>query len=105
MHGGQDRYDAGRLSNDLADGSAAEEAGKESPMVLNLEALVTAALGATIFTLLGLFFFGVFFALIQKLTPFSIRKEIEEDQNTALGIVLASVILGIAMIVSAAIHG
>lgn len=74
-------------------------------MFVNLEALGAAALGALIFTLIGLFFFAVFFAIAQKVIPFSIRKEIEEDQNTALGIVLGAVILGIAMIVSAAIHG
>jgi uncharacterized membrane protein YjfL (UPF0719 family) len=43
--------------------------------------------------------------LVEKVTPFSIRKEIEEDQNTALAIVLAAIIIGIAMIVSAAVHG
>ena len=42
---------------------------------------------------------------INKVAPFSIRKEIEEDQNTALGIVIGSVIIGVAMIVSAALHG
>jgi len=40
-----------------------------------------------------------------KVSPFSIRKELEDDQNIALGIVIASVIIGIALIVSAAIHG
>jgi uncharacterized membrane protein YjfL (UPF0719 family) len=37
--------------------------------------------------------------------PFSMRKEIEEDHNMALGIIIASIIIGIAMIVSAAVHG
>ncbi len=40
-----------------------------------------------------------------KVTPFSLRKEIEEDQNIALAIVMASVIIGIAMIIVAAITG
>jgi uncharacterized membrane protein YjfL (UPF0719 family) len=40
-----------------------------------------------------------------KLAPFSLRKEIEEDQNTALGIIMGAVILGVALIVSAAVHG
>lgn len=74
-------------------------------MNLNLEGLLNAALGALLFTLIGLAFFGIFFAVVQKVTPFSIRKEIEEDQNVALGVVLASIVIGIAMIVSAAIHG
>jgi hypothetical protein len=37
--------------------------------------------------------------------PFSIRKEIEEDQNIALAIVMASVVIGIAMIIVAAVSG
>jgi len=32
-------------------------------------------------------------------------KEIEEDQNTSLGIIMGSLILGIALILAAAIHG
>jgi uncharacterized membrane protein YjfL (UPF0719 family) len=58
-----------------------------------------------IFVLIGLIFFAIAFMIIVKASPFSIRKEIEEDQNTALAIVIASVIIGIALIVSAAIHG
>jgi uncharacterized membrane protein YjfL (UPF0719 family) len=37
--------------------------------------------------------------------PFSLRKEFEDDQNTALGIVLGCLILGISIIIAAAIHG
>ncbi|MAC28960.1 MAG: hypothetical protein CMN31_12110 [Sandaracinus sp.] len=40
-----------------------------------------------------------------KISPFSVRKEIEEDQNTALAVVMGSVILGIALIVAAAMLG
>ncbi|WP_044239155.1 DUF350 domain-containing protein [Chondromyces apiculatus] len=58
-----------------------------------------------VFVLLGILVFAVAFLLIVKITPFSIRKEIEEDQNTALAIVIGSVILGLAWIISAAIHG
>ena len=57
------------------------------------------------FTILGLLLFGLAFWIMGKVTPFSIRKELEEDQNTALAIVIASVIIGIALIVSAAVHG
>ncbi|MGE0824545.1 MAG: DUF350 domain-containing protein [Candidatus Binatia bacterium] len=57
------------------------------------------------FAIIGLVVFAVAFWLIERITPFSIRKEIEEDQNVALGIVIGSVILGFALIVAAAIHG
>jgi len=56
------------------------------------------------FAMIGLLFFGFAFWLIVKISPSSIRKEIEEDQNTALAILIASVIIGISLIVSSAIH-
>ena len=58
-----------------------------------------------VFVLLGLIVFALAFLVIAKSTPFSVRKEIEEDQNIALAIVIASVILGSALIIAAAIHG
>jgi putative membrane protein len=54
---------------------------------------------------IGIVAFTVAFFVITKITPFSIRKEIEEDQNTALGIVIGSVFIGLAIIIAAAIHG
>ena len=65
------------------------------------EALVSSAA----FAALGIVVFSVTFWIITKLAPFSIIKEIEHDQNTALAVLVASVIIGIAMIVSAAIIG
>ena len=57
------------------------------------------------FTIIGLILFAVAYGIIVKVSPFSIRKELEEDQNIALGIVIASVIIGISLIVAAAVHG
>ncbi len=58
-----------------------------------------------VFALVGILVFGVAFWVITKLVPFSIRKEIEDDQNTALGIVIGAVIIGLSLIISAAIQG
>jgi putative membrane protein len=75
-------------------------------MLLAKEIFDVAALAnAAIYSVLGLLIFGVFWLLIVWLTPFSIRKEIEDDQNTSLGIILGAVIIGIAMIISAAVSG
>jgi uncharacterized membrane protein YjfL (UPF0719 family) len=49
--------------------------------------------------------FLIVFFIITKITPFSIRKEIEEDQNTSLAILIGAVMLGLAQIIAAAIHG
>ena len=63
------------------------------------------ALTAIIYVLIGLAFFAAAFWGIVKVAPFSVRKEIEEDQNTSLAILIGSVILGLAIIIAAAIHG
>jgi uncharacterized membrane protein YjfL (UPF0719 family) len=67
--------------------------------------LIKVLLSTLIFVAIGLVVFAIAFLLIVKICPFSIRKEIEEDQNTSLAIVIGSVILGLAWIISAAIHG
>ena len=60
---------------------------------------------SAVFTLLGVALLALTFVIVQKLLPFSIRKELEEDQNVALGIVVGSAILAAALIISAAIQG
>ncbi len=74
-------------------------------MLLQTMSLPQSILNVAAFTVIGLALFGLAFFLMGKVTPFSLRKEIEEDQNIALAIVIASVIIGIAMIIVAAITG
>jgi putative membrane protein len=73
--------------------------------MMKLDQIAHAVLTSGAMALLGIGVFSLTFWLIVKVTPFSIRKEIEDDHNTALAILVASVILGIALIVSAAITG
>jgi uncharacterized membrane protein YjfL (UPF0719 family) len=56
-----------------------------------------------VYVAFGLVAFGGAFWLATKVAPFSVRKEIEEDQNVALAILLGSVIVGLAIIIAAAI--
>ena len=74
-------------------------------VVVPINQLVDLIVETLAFTLVGLILFAVAFWIIVKVSPFSIRKELEDDQNTALGIVIGSVIIGIALIVAAAVHG
>ena len=74
-------------------------------LVVPMENLTPVIITTVIFTILGLLFFALAFVVIAKATPFSVRKEIEEDHNTALAIVIGAVILGIALIIAAAIQG
>lgn len=64
-----------------------------------------AVVQSVVFSGIGIVFFALAFWLITKAAPFSVHKEIEEDQNTALAIVIASVIIGVSLIISAAMHG
>lgn len=66
--------------------------------------LILPAVMSVVFTLIGLLLFGFCIWLIVRLTPFSVRKEIEEDQNTSLGIIIGSMIIGIAIILAAVLH-
>jgi uncharacterized membrane protein YjfL (UPF0719 family) len=58
-----------------------------------------------VFSLIGIVLFAMAFWVVTKVTPFSVKKEIEDDQNSALAIIIGSIIIGIALIVSAAVHG
>jgi len=60
---------------------------------------------AAVFCFLGLGILGLVWLFLVKVLPFSLRKEMEDDQNIALGIVLGCLILGISLIIAAAIHG
>jgi len=60
---------------------------------------------AAVFSILGLVILGAVWLVLIKVLPFSLRKEMEDDQNVALGIVLGSLVLGISLIIAAAIHG
>jgi len=62
-------------------------------------------LAAVIFAAVGLVAFCASLWVITRITPFSIRKEIEEDQNTSLGLILGAMIIGMSIIIAAAIHG
>lgn len=66
---------------------------------------VSAILNALIYSVLGLVLFGIFWFIVVRVTPFSIRKEIEEDQNTSLGVILGAMIIGISLIIAAAVGG
>lgn len=62
-------------------------------------------LAAVIFSLVGVAVLALCFKLMNKLSPFSLKKEIEEDQNVALAIIMGAVIIGMSIIIAAAIMG
>jgi len=73
-------------------------------LFIPMENLLPVVVTTLVFVLIGLIVFALAFVVITKVAPFSVRKEIEDDQNIALAIVIASVILGSALIIAAAVH-
>jgi len=67
--------------------------------------MIRAITSSIVFSAIGLVMFFIAWRALQWLLPFSLRKELEEDQNTALGVVIGSIMLGLAIIIAAAIHG
>jgi putative membrane protein len=74
-------------------------------LIVQLPDLAGVLITTAIFTAFGLIVFGLAYVIIVKASPFSIRKEIEDDQNTALAIIIGSVIIGVSLIIAAAVHG
>ena len=74
-------------------------------LLVPLEGLLPVFITTLVFVVFGLIVFALAFLIIAKASPFSVRKEIEDDQNIALAIVIGSVILGSALIIAAAVHG
>ena len=72
---------------------------------MKLDNLAEAAVSSAVFAAIGLVVFAIAWWIMVKIAPFSIKKEIEEDQNVALGVIMAGVIIGIALIIAAAVHG
>jgi putative membrane protein len=58
-----------------------------------------------IYTLVGLALFAAAYVILDKATTFSVHKELIEDHNTAVGIVMGAVFIGIAIILGSAIRG
>jgi uncharacterized membrane protein YjfL (UPF0719 family) len=67
--------------------------------------IATQAIAALVFSVIGLVVLTLAIVLMSKLMPLPFWKEIEEDQNTALGIMVGSIVIGISIIIAASIHG
>ena len=62
-------------------------------------------LNAVIYSVLGILIFIGTFALVDKLTPYALWKEIVEDKNVALAIMVGAMSIGMCVIIAAAVHG
>jgi putative membrane protein len=69
------------------------------------EQVMKGVLSALIYSGVGLVVFVAGFFVVKLILPFDVKKEIEVDQNTSLGILIGSFILGLSIIIAASIHG
>jgi uncharacterized membrane protein YjfL (UPF0719 family) len=74
-------------------------------LIVKLDDLLPVLATTVIFVAIGLVVFAIAFFIVVLVAPFSVKKEIEEDQNTALAIIIGALIIGVAMIIAAAIQG
>lgn len=60
---------------------------------------------SVLYGLLGILLAVVGYKVFELILPFDVTKELSEDDNPAVGVVMAAVILGVSIIMAAAIHG
>jgi len=59
---------------------------------------------AAVYAAIGIVIFAGAFLVIDKVTPYNLWKEIVQEHNTALAILLGAMSLGICVIIASAVH-
>lgn len=66
--------------------------------------LLNNVLSAIVFAVLGITVFLLTFVVIDRLTPYTLWREIIDEHNTALAVLIGAIALGMSIIIAAAIH-
>jgi putative membrane protein len=61
-------------------------------------------LSALVFSFIGLLVFVIAFVIMDKVTPYHLWKEIVQEHNLALAVLLGAMSIGICIIIASAIH-
>jgi putative membrane protein len=61
-------------------------------------------LNAIVFAVLGIAIFSIAFVIIDKMTPYHLWKEIVEDKNVALAVLIGAMSIGMCIIIASAVH-
>jgi putative membrane protein len=59
---------------------------------------------AVVYSLLGILIFMGAFAILDKWSPYALWKEIVEEKNLALAVLVGAMSIGICIIIAAAVH-
>ncbi len=88
-------------------GSVTALAGETPPITqeggYSFETLLKEIIHILVFSLLGLFILLIGFRALDLATPFSLNKEIAEDDNTSAGVVVAGMMVALGMIIHGAL--
>ncbi len=66
--------------------------------------LLSNVIAAVVFAVLGITVFFLAFVVVDRLTPYTLWREIIEEHNTALAVLIGAMALGMSLIIAAAIH-
>jgi putative membrane protein len=66
--------------------------------------LINSLVNAVVFAFLGIIVFALAFVVMDKLTPYHLWKEVVQEHNMALAILVGALSIGICIIIAAAVH-
>lgn len=72
---------------------------------MELELFYKGVIASIIYSIIGVAVLLIAYWVMEKITPEKSWKEIVENKNMALAIVFGAMILGLSIIIAAAIHG
>lgn len=78
-------------------GGSAEEIAKDHSIFMN------EVISSIVFGIIGILLAALGYKVFDWITPFCLTKELAEDQNVSIGIVVGSIIIGVSIIVAVAI--
>jgi len=65
---------------------------------------IGSVVNAIVYAAIGIVVFAGAFLVIDKVTPYNLWKEIVQEHNSALAILLGTMSIGICIIIAAAVH-
>lgn len=65
---------------------------------------LTILLNSVVYAILGVVIFVSGFIIMDKITPYDLWKQLVEEKNLALAVVVGAAALGVCIIIAAAIH-
>ena len=65
---------------------------------------ISNVVNAIVYAAIGIVVFAGAFLIIDKVTPYNLWKEIVQEHNTALAVLLGTMSIGICIIIASAVH-